>query len=76
MEVPAVASKRRKKGRAKKTGVTVVEMRLYVAGRAPNSVKAISNLEAICQKHFKDGYAWRSSTSASIRGAHSTTAFS
>jgi circadian clock protein KaiB len=31
-------------------------MRLYVAGRAPNSVKAISNLEAICREHFKGGY--------------------
>jgi circadian clock protein KaiB len=51
-----VASKRTKKGRAKKTGMTVVAMRLYVAGRAPNSVKAISNLEAICREHFKDGY--------------------
>jgi circadian clock protein KaiB len=51
-----VANKRTKKGRARKTGTTVVVMRLYVAGRAPNSVKAISNLEAICREHFKDGY--------------------
>jgi circadian clock protein KaiB len=35
---------------------TVVVMRLYVAGRAPNSVKAIANLEAICRQHLKDGY--------------------
>jgi len=35
---------------------TVVTMRLYIAGRAPNSVKAIANLEAICRQHLKDGY--------------------
>ena len=31
-------------------------MRLYIAGRAPNSVKAIANLEAICRQHLKDGF--------------------
>lgn len=51
-----MASKRMKKGAVKKAGTTVVVMRLYVAGRAPNSVKAITNLEAICRQHFKDGY--------------------
>jgi circadian clock protein KaiB len=35
---------------------TVVTMRLYVAGRAPNSVKAIANLEVICQQYLKAGY--------------------
>jgi circadian clock protein KaiB len=44
----------------KKTGkdavTTVVVMRLYIAGRAPNSVKAIANLEAICRQHLKDGF--------------------
>lgn len=35
---------------------TVVTLRLYVAGGAPNSVKAIANLEAICQRYLKDGY--------------------
>ena len=35
---------------------TTVVMCLYVAGRAPNSVKAIANLEAICKRHLKDGY--------------------
>ena len=34
----------------------VVVMRLYIAGRAPNSVKAIANLETICRQHLKDGY--------------------
>jgi len=35
---------------------TVVVMRLYVAGNAPNSVQAIANLETICQEHLKEGY--------------------
>lgn len=52
----AVASKRTKRGAVKGAGTTVVTMRLYVAGSAPNSVKAITNLEAICKQHFKDGF--------------------
>jgi circadian clock protein KaiB len=51
-----VASKKIRKGAVKASGTTVVVMRLYVAGRAPNSVKAIANLDAICRQHFKDGY--------------------
>jgi circadian clock protein KaiB len=35
---------------------TVVVMCLYVAGKAPNSIKAIANLEAICRRHLQDGY--------------------
>lgn len=35
---------------------TVVTLRLYVAGRAPNSLKAIANLEAICQQYLKGAY--------------------
>lgn len=31
-------------------------MRLYVAARAPNSVEAIANLEAICQQHLQGNY--------------------
>ena len=51
-----MASKRMKKGAAAESGTTVVVMRLYIAGRAPNSVKAIANLDAICRQHFKAGY--------------------
>ena len=50
---------RKKRAKADATGepvTTVVVMCLYVAGRAPNSVKAIANLEAICRRHLKDGY--------------------
>ena len=31
-------------------------MRLYVANSAPNSIKAIANLEAICKKHMAEGF--------------------
>ena len=30
-------------------GAKVIEMRLYVAGESPNSVRAIANLKAICE---------------------------
>jgi circadian clock protein KaiB len=33
--------------------MTVVVMRLYIAGSAPNSVQAVANLEAICREHLK-----------------------
>jgi circadian clock protein KaiB len=49
----------RKRAKADAAGVpvtTVVVMCLYVAGRAPNSVKAIANLEAICRRHLNGGY--------------------
>ena len=36
---------------------TVVVLRLYIAGRAPNSVQAIANLDAICKEYLKDGHA-------------------
>jgi len=50
---------RRKRATSKTSGSdveTVVVMRLYIAGNAPNSVQAIANLEAICREHLKDGY--------------------
>jgi circadian clock protein KaiB len=33
---------------------TLVLLRLYIAGDAPNSVLAIENLKAICQEYLKD----------------------
>jgi circadian clock protein KaiB len=51
-----VARKRAKADATETPGTTVVVMCLYVAGRAPNSVKAIANLDAICRRHLKDGY--------------------
>ena len=35
---------------------TVVVMRLYIANNAPNSVRAIANLEAICKTHLVDNF--------------------
>ena len=35
---------------------TVVVMRLYVANSAPNSLKAIANLEAICKEYLQDSF--------------------
>lgn len=50
-------SRRQHKPKTRGAGVTtVVVLRLYIAGGAPNSVQAIANLEAICQEYLKDGY--------------------
>jgi circadian clock protein KaiB len=50
-------SRRQRKPKARGARVTtVVVLRLYIAGGAPNSVQAIANLEAICQEYLKDGY--------------------
>ncbi len=51
-----MARKRGKAAAAAPPVTTVVTLCLYVAGSAPNSVKAIANLEAICQRYLKDGY--------------------
>lgn len=31
-------------------------LRLYIAGKAPNSIRALRNLEAICRNYLKSGY--------------------
>ena len=33
-----------------------LHLRLYVAGQAPNSVRAIANCRAICDEHFASGH--------------------
>ena len=35
---------------------TVVVLCLYIADSAPNSARAVANLEAICKKHLKDNF--------------------
>jgi circadian clock protein KaiB len=35
-----------------KTKKTALSLRLYVAGNAPNSLRAIANARAICDEHF------------------------
>jgi circadian clock protein KaiB len=49
----------RKKAGRKASGATVstaVVMVLYVTESGPNSVRAIANLEAICNEHLKDNF--------------------
>lgn len=33
-----------------------IRLRLYVAGHAPNSLRAIANARAICDEHFASGH--------------------
>jgi circadian clock protein KaiB len=33
-----------------------LQLRLYVAGNAPNSARAIANAKAICDEHFASGH--------------------
>lgn len=33
-----------------------LRLRLYVAGQAPNSVRAVANCRAICHEHFASGH--------------------
>jgi circadian clock protein KaiB len=48
---------KKSKSRASSRAVTaVVVMRLYIADGAPNSVKAVANLEAICKEYLKDSF--------------------
>lgn len=47
----------RPKGKvASAPSTTVVVLRLYIAGGAPNSMQAIANLEAICAEYLKGGH--------------------
>ena len=41
-----------------KVGIEEVrwELRLYVAGQTPNSIKAFANLKKICEAHLKGAY--------------------
>jgi circadian clock protein KaiB len=46
----------RKSKRAPAATTTVVLLRLYVTGKAPNSLQAIANLQAICKEHLKGSH--------------------
>lgn len=48
-------AQRRKPG-ARAGVTTVVLLRLYIAGGAPNSIQAVANLKAICKEYLKDGH--------------------
>jgi len=47
---------RKKTKKSVPVATTVVVMRLYVAGSAPNSALAIANLESICKRYLKSSY--------------------
>lgn len=51
-----MSRKRTKHKASGRATTTVVVLRLYIAGSAPNSLQAIANLEAICQQYLKDSY--------------------
>jgi circadian clock protein KaiB len=34
----------------------ILKLRLYVAGNAPNSVRAIANAKLLCESHFTSAY--------------------
>ena len=44
---------RKKGGRSRRPGVQTVVMRLYIASNAPNSLRAVANLAAICKEYLK-----------------------
>jgi circadian clock protein KaiB len=50
--MPRKKTKREASGRA----VATIVMRLYIANDAPNSRRAVANLEAICKEHLKDKF--------------------
>jgi circadian clock protein KaiB len=50
------AVRRAKPKRARAPTTTVVVLRLYVTGKAPNSLQAIANLQAICREHLKGAH--------------------
>jgi circadian clock protein KaiB len=39
-----------------KTGKPGLRLRLYIAGNAPNSLRAIANTKAMCDEHFASGH--------------------
>jgi len=47
---------RAKKAKKSAAATTVVVMCLYIANSAPNSIKAIANLEAICKEHLPGAF--------------------
>lgn len=52
-----VPRKNKGKGsRSSRAGAKLVVMRLYVANNAPNSVRAVANLAAICKEYLEDRF--------------------
>jgi circadian clock protein KaiB len=51
-----MARKKAKRVTSDADATTVVVMVLYITESGPNSVRAIANIEAICQEHLKDNF--------------------
>lgn len=51
-----LAPKKTKRGASRPAVGAVLVMRLYIANHAPNSVRAVANLAAICKEHLGDKY--------------------
>lgn len=51
-----MTTRRRKPGARAAAIDTIVVLRLYIAGGAPNSLQAIANLAAICRDYLKNGH--------------------
>lgn len=48
--------KKTRRGASARAVTTIVVMRLYIANNAPNSVRAVANLAAICKEHLGDKF--------------------
>jgi len=48
--------KKRKDDRPRRAGAGTVVLRLYIANNAPNSLRAVANLAAICREYLKDRF--------------------
>lgn len=53
---PSRPKKQAKNNRAGPALTAVVVLRLYIAEGAPNSVRAVANLEAICKRYLRDSF--------------------
>jgi len=51
-----MSRKKKKPGAAGPADTAVVVMRLYISNNAPNSLRAISNLGAICKEYLEDKF--------------------
>ena len=49
-------STKRRKPSTRADLTTVVVLRLYIAGGAPNSIQAVANLKAICKQYLKGAH--------------------
>jgi circadian clock protein KaiB len=51
-----MARKKKDRSASDPVSATAVVMVLYITDSGPNSVRAVANLEAICQEHLQDNF--------------------